>query len=506
MNLLRLRFNLPLLFVVIVTLLLLTPSPGIVQDTTCTLSGRVVDVAGNPVAGLPLIIQPTKVINGHAITIMDDFSIPLSAANKTDDAGRFFIAEVVPGPVQLTGSPPTSQKNQKSYELLSMKIGEITFYPTVPSYIEGIKFSIESGAHVENVKITVRSRTQYRGQVISKEDRPFRNAEVRLDVRSEYNVGLHRTERKEMKDFPARTDSDGYFVKYIDEPDFEVARYTVTVKYQGLSATEEFSLKNGEQREDLVFTLKGIPMSMRGQIVFKDGTPLSKAMFVLNVHSASSDKNSSHLSSRQPVTDYAGYFTEYLNQPGTYIASVEYQGLSATSNFTVTVGAEREELVFTLNDTPIFDTMGLMAPTVPNTLGVWIGIPNGNQYKSIRCNSWQDAQTKARKEGAQLVSINDKTEQKWLVEQFGSLSYWIGLIYSTELDEWQWSSGESVTYTNWLVSQPENPETESYGSMDGNLRGRWRALGLRERGILSGYSPRAAILEKTVFRPSTVGK
>ena len=90
---------------------------------------------------------------------------------------------------------------------------------------------------------------------------------------------------------------------------------------------------------------------MRGQIVFKDGTPLSKAMFVLNVHSASSDKNSSHLLSRQPVTDYAGYFTEYLNQPGTYIASVEYQGLSATSNFTVKVGAERKELVFTLNDT-----------------------------------------------------------------------------------------------------------------------------------------------------------
>ena len=75
--------------------------------------------------------------------MMDDFSIPLSAVNKTDDTGRFFIAEVVPGPAQLTGLPPTSQKIQKSYELLSMKIGEITFYPTVPSYIEGIKFSID---------------------------------------------------------------------------------------------------------------------------------------------------------------------------------------------------------------------------------------------------------------------------------------------------------------------------------------------------------------------------
>ena len=59
-----------------------------------------------------------------------------------------------------------------------------------------------------------------------------------------------------MKDFPVRTDSDGYFVRYIDEADFEVARYTVTVKYQGLSGTGELGLKSGEQREDLVFTSK----------------------------------------------------------------------------------------------------------------------------------------------------------------------------------------------------------------------------------------------------------
>ena len=146
-----------------------------------------------------------------------------------------------------------------------------------------------------------------------------------------------------------------------------------------------------------------------------------------------------------------------------------------------------------------------MAPTVPNTLGVWMGIPNGNQYKSIRCNSWQDAQTKARKEGAHLVSINDKAEQEWLVEHFGFLSYWIGLIYSTELDEWQWSSGESVTYTNWLIKSTRNPETESYGSMDGEFTRTVARAGLRGGGILSGYSPRAAILEKN-GRTSTVGK
>lgn len=493
MNRSHLRPNLTLLLTAIITLLLLASSPSIAQDTTCTLSGRVVDAEGNPVTGLPLTIQPTKFINGHALTMRSDFSIPLSAVNKTDDAGRFFITEVMPGPVQLIGLPPMSQKSQKSYELLSMKTGKITFYPTVPSHTKGITFAIEPGAHLENVKITVRPRTRYRGKVVSKDGTPFRNTAIKLDVQNEYNKGRNRTE---MKDFLTRTDSDGYFVRYVDELDFEVAFYTVSVKYQGLSATSEFILKSGEQQEDLVFTLQGTPMSMQGQIVFKDGTPLSRAMFVLDVRSDNLDKNSPHHSNRQPVTDYAGYFTEYLNQPRSYIASVEYQGLSATSKFTVKLGDERKELVFTLNDTPIFDRMGLMAPTVPNTLGVWMGAPNGSQYKSIRCSSWQDAQTKARMEGAQLVSINDKAEQKWLVEHFGFLPYWIGLTYSVEADEWQWSSGEPVTYTNWLISQPENTEAESYGSMDGDSRGQWRALGPRGGGILSGYSPKAAILEK----------
>ena len=312
--------------------------------------------------------------------------------------------------------------------------------------------------------------------------------------------------RSGMKDFPTRTDSDGYFVRYVDEPDFESAFYTVSVKCQGLSATSEFTLKSGEQREDLVFTLEGTRMSMRGQIVFEDGTPLPNAMFNFKVHSDSLDKNSPRHSSRDPVidrhpvTDDEGHFIEYLYQHGSYIASVEYQGLSAMVKFTVKSEEEREELVFTLNDTPIFDMMGLMAPTVPNSLGVWIGAPNGHYYKSIRCNSWQDAQTKARKEGAQLVSINDRAEQEWLVEQFGFLPYWIGLTYSVEMGEWKWSSGEPVTYTNWAEGQPEHIDAQSYGSMNGDLLGHWRVLRVLGAGMSAKDAPRAAILQKTVFR------
>ena len=477
-----------------ITVLLLTSvSLGITPKIPSTLSGRVVDVEGNPVAGLPLTLKPIKLVNGYAIAA--NGGLPIISVDTTDEAGHFIITPVMSGPVQLIGSSSAPQESQKSYELLSMKIGAITVYPTVLSHSKGIKLLVEPGTHLENVRITVRPRTRYRGLVVSKDGTLFKNAQIDLHVRSEYNNGMSSTETKGSS---TRTNSDGYFVRYVDEPNFEVASYKVSVKCQGLSATSEFSLKSGEQREDLVFTLQETSMSMRGRIVFEDGTVLPKAMFMLEVRSDGSDKNSLHHSSRRPVTDYAGYFTEYLPQPGVYVASVEYQGLSAASKFTVKSGEEGKDTVFTLNDTPILDMMGSMAPTEPNMIGVWIGAPSESLYKSIRCSSWQDAQTKAQTEGAQLVSINDSTEQEWLVEHFGFHSYWIGLTYSVEAGEWQWNSGEPVGYTNWMRSQPEHTEADSYGSMGGNLRGQWRTHGQLGSGALSESSPKAAILEKRI--------
>lgn len=77
-------------------------------------------------------------------------------------------------------------------------------------------------------------------------------------------------------------------------------------------------------------------------------------MFVLDVRGDVSDKDSLHHSSRQPVTDDTGYFIEYLYQPGAYIISVEYQGLSAASELTLIAGEQRDDLVFTLNGAQLF--------------------------------------------------------------------------------------------------------------------------------------------------------
>jgi len=79
------------------------------------------------------------------------------------------------------------------------------------------------------------------------------------------------------------------------------------------------------------------------------------------------------------------------------------------------------------------------------------------------------------------------------------------LTYSVEAGEWQWNSGEPVVYTNWMRSQPEHTEADTYGSMGGNLRGQWRTHGQLAGGDLSASLPRVAILEKRIDGKAPLG-
>ncbi|MDE0297852.1 MAG: hypothetical protein OXN17_04415 [Candidatus Poribacteria bacterium] len=236
------------------TALLLLTASRCATDGTNTFSGRIVDVNGHPVSGLTLITGPTKLINGHAITAVGNASI-ISVADfkKSNEAGFFIIRNVQPGPVQLEVLPPVPGESQKSYEILSMKIGTTTFYPTTPAHTKGLKFAMEPGADLEDVVVTVRPRTRYRGQVIFNDGTSLAHTMVNLDEKCRYIRGNPISIEAA---YPIQTDANGYFVRYVDEPDFEVAHYSVEVECQGLSETTEFTLTSGEQKENLVFTLQ----------------------------------------------------------------------------------------------------------------------------------------------------------------------------------------------------------------------------------------------------------
>ena len=353
MNRSRFRLNLRSLAAIAV-LLFGASSHGIAQEATSTMSGRVVGVDGNPIAGLPIALQPFDAIND-----VQHLGYLSFLESQTDEEGRFSIANIVPVSVQLVVLP----HNAPDYEILSVRIGLVTIYQDRMSFSDGIAFSIKPGTHTENVEIIAKPR-----------------------------------------------------------------------------------------------------MRIRGRVVFADGTPLAKASVKIRAHDRSPDGRGSGSSSSSARTDGAGYFVKYVHRPRLYIVTVSYEGLSATAEpFLLQKGERKDDVLFTFGSEPIptdAPTGRVEASAEASTspwagAGVWVVNPtNGHAYKSIHSDSWDDANSQAVAEDAYLLAINDEAEQKWLLEIFGPRPYWIGLTDFAKEGEWNWTSGELVTYTNWTLHEP----------------------------------------------------
>ena len=83
---------------------------------------------------------------------------------------------------------------------------------------------------------------------------------------------------------------------------------------------------------------------------------------------------------------------------------------------------------------------------------------NGNQYLlTSDILTWPAAQAEAESLGGNLVTINDRTEETWLRETFGNVEQlWIGFNDNETEGQFQWSSNQAVTYTNWAVGEPND--------------------------------------------------
>ncbi len=232
MNRSYVKFNL-ISLTAIVSLLFAASPHSIAQETMSTLSGRVADVEGNPVAGFTLAIEPFEGIYGEE----PREDIP-SLESQTDDAGRFSIPNIVPVSVQLVG-------HTSDYAIRSIKIGVMTVYQHESPPFGGIAFDIKTGTHIKEVEVKVKPRMRIRGRVVLADGTLITNARVGLKIRHRYLNGQgHGT-----TSCSTRTDDAGYLVQYVDTP----ALYTITVNYQGLSATvEPFMLQDGERKDDII--------------------------------------------------------------------------------------------------------------------------------------------------------------------------------------------------------------------------------------------------------------
>lgn len=417
------------------------------EAETGTFSGRVVDVEGNPVAELPVMIGPTMAI-GHGIRpAFSPMSYPTTRRARTDADGRFSITGITARRSYFSALPRNvdalfpkeletkivkamEEKDyaaiytsgvtemetddfEPNFEVLSIDIRGITFYPR--NDFSQIGFSVEPGSHIKNVKVIVQPRMRIRGRVLFKDGTPLRNARLRLS----FNYTHENGQGHGSSGGNPRTDADGYFLFNLDEKD-DTANYTFSVAYQELDATAvPVLLKPGDRLDGLTFTLDSEPIAPE--------PPPQRMPF----------------------------------------------------NPSATLPAPTKPL-----SVPVFDAVWIVNPA------------NGHAYKRVPCESRDAAVAQATAEKAHLVTINDAAEQAWLTAVFGHEFYWIGLSDAEKDGQWQWDNGEPVTYENWLpddfFSEASDADERDY-AVTTFTDGKWYAVG--PKSILLRMTA-MAILEK----------
>ena len=259
-----------------------------------------------------------------------------------------------------------------------------------------------------------------------------------------------------------------------------------------------FAIEPGVHLENVKVTVKP-RMRIRGQIVFADGTPLANADIGTSTRRRDLDGRGRGSSSGGSRTDNAGYFVKYVDESGFYTVGVRFQGLSVTSEeFILETDQRYDNLVLTLDSKPVpFEALPERMEL--DNMGQWVLNPaNNHSYKRVYCESWDDAQAKATAEDAHLVSINDAAEQQWLVKIFGTAPCWIGLTDTVKEGEWNWTSGEPLTYFNWAFHKLIDADRgdEDYVFMGLSPDSRWHKVGPQSP---EWKMPQMTILEKEVL-------
>ena len=113
-------------------------------------------------------------------------------------------------------------------------------------------------------------------------------------------------------------------------------------------------------------------------------------------------------------------------------------------------------------------------------------------YVVVEGPSWEEAEANANKLGGNLVTINDAQENQWVLENLKdpyNEDIWIGISDKDVNDDFQWSSGEDVTFTDWA---PGEPMTASLNIMENSgvdwVNGKWDDASINDGGGHNGIA------------------
>ena len=248
-------------FIGIVALFLLSVSESNAQENALTtFAGRVIDAAGQPIAGLTVAIVPVQ--DGHGAWFPIEFEVeergrqgdPIAFQAETDSEGRFVITDAITGPVLLGVFP----YNKPEAEILRVQIGDMFLYAPEASWGRGVVFSVEPGKRIEDVEVTVQRFLQLRGKVLKMDGSPLANAQRikfrirKLSLDGEYDGSSSQG---------VETDIEGNFVqdmhRYMRGPAF----YIMSVTYQEQQAQlDPIVVKPEDLMHEVVFTFD-VPLS-----------------------------------------------------------------------------------------------------------------------------------------------------------------------------------------------------------------------------------------------------
>ena len=236
-----------LLLMVIVALFIGFISHTVAQEDTGTVTGRVVDLDGNPVVELPIFIAPLDVgADGDMWTVFLPNEYAQLRRAHTDLEGRFSVTDVPSGPVYIGALPDdiderlpedfeklvdefisidwteTTQNDIEAFvssnfgmdssdfepdvEILFIRVQGLTLYAR--NDYDQIAFGVKSGAHIQDVEVTVQPRMRVRGRVLFKDGTPLANTRVGLYARSRIVDGSGSSG----SGGDLWTDTKGYFV------------------------------------------------------------------------------------------------------------------------------------------------------------------------------------------------------------------------------------------------------------------------------------------------------